>query len=736
MSNEALWLKIEPCLEKLTGPNRKGEYRAICPFHADTKPSLDINPEKGIWYCHGACGEGGSLFQFAQRLGIFDTERPTERGQKTVTTPEEADAEFDRRGIRPETRQHFLITTNTNKRAWSWPVQGGRRYKKWPGYEGNKNWHIDGTPNRLYGLGSLSETETVYYVSGEPDLWIAWQAGLPAVCHIFGEGKGKVPKDAADELKARGIKEVQVIADLDDTGRKQEREIISTFRGSDLVVKVLALPEYLGEGGDLNDLYLWLNKDDEAFKQIVEGLPEKEIASSKPALMPKEKSIKFHCTDQGNGERLVARHGKDLRYCYTWKTWLVWDGRRWKCDDTGEVERRAKETARSIYIEAGQTEDDNERKELVKWARSSESQHRRKAMIESAQSELGMPVKPDELDGDPWLLNVLNGTLDLRTGELRPHTQTDLITKLAPVQYDPDAKLDLWDSFLQTATGGNKDLAAFIQRAVGYTLTGDTREETLFFAHGPTNTGKSTFTEAIKGTLGDYAMTADFETFLKRRDIGNPRPDIARLAGARLVASLEVDEGKRLAEGLVKLLTGGDTVTTRFLFSREFEFVPAFKLWLAANHAPGIKPHDEAMWRRIKKVPFEHVVPEKTRDPKVKAQLREPSIAGAAILAWAVRGCMEWQGDGLGTCEAVEGATRDLRDRMDPLKDFLAECCILDGYIWTSAADLRQEYEEWAKENGVKPVYGKKWGESLRSHGCESRSVSEGRGWQGVGIIS
>ena len=215
---------------------------------------------------------------------------------------------------------------------------------------------------------------------------------------------------------------------------------------------------------------------------------------------------------------------------------------------------------RSIYTEAASAGDEVQRKALGEHARKSESESRIKAAIELAKSEPGVPVLPDQLDVDPWLLNATNGTVDLRSGKLRPHCREDLITKLAPVAYIPDATLTQWDDFLADTTNADTDLIGFLQRAVGYSLTGDCREEVLFFVHGPAAAGKSTFIEVIKAALGDYTRTADFESFLQRRDVGATRNDIARLAGARFVASIEVDEGKRLAEGLIKNLTGNDTV--------------------------------------------------------------------------------------------------------------------------------------------------------------------------------
>jgi len=446
---------------------------------------------------------------------------------------------------------------------------------------------------------------------------------------------------------------------------------------------------------------------------------------------------RHHLTDLGNAERLLRQHGRNIRYCSLWGKWLVWDGARWSPDEIGQVEHYAKQTVRSIYGEAEQINDSDARHRTAQWARRSESQARISAMLLLAQTEPGVAVSPNELDADPWLLNCLNGTIDLRTGQLQPHRRQDLITKLVPTEYHYGATHLTWERFLREATGDDAEMIAFLQRAVGYSLTGDTSQEVLFFVHGPAATGKSTFIEAVKRTIGDYARTADFGTFLKRRDNSGPRNDIARLAGARLVASNEVDRGERLAEGLVKTVTGGDILTARFLYHEGFEFVATFKLWLVANHQPVVDDDDDAMWRRILRVPFDNTIPEERRDPQMKKTLCDPGDAGLAILAWAVQGCLSWQREGLGVPPSVRRATEEYRQEMDPLQDFIAAHCTLGRGSWTSSAELRGAYQAWARETGQQRLLtDKELTVRLRARGCEREKRGGVRGWRGIGLVA
>lgn len=461
------------------------------------------------------------------------------------------------------------------------------------------------------------------------------------------------------------------------------------------------------------------------------GTPPVEPPAEPEPLAPAPTGRYAH-TDLGNARRLVAQHGADLRYCYAWDKWLVWDGCRWRPDDTGEVERRAKQTVAAIYAEAASCADEETRKAIAKWAIRSEAKALITNMIALARSEPGIPVRTSELDADPWSLNLRNGTLDLRSGTLRPHRREDLITKLAPVEWDREAIYPTWITVLDRLMAKDSDLIGFLKRAIGYSLTALTTAHQLFFAYGGGNNGKSTFFEAIAAVLGDYAQRAPTEMIMLRDRSSIPN-DVARLLGARMVVCAEVEDGQRLAESKVKDLTGGDTVAARFLHAEWFDFKPTHKLWLYGNHKPVIRGTDNGIWRRIALIPFLVTIPPNEVNAQLPAML---AAEAAGILAWAVEGCIEWQRDGLQPPAAVMAATQEYRSESDLIGAFLAECTTQDPRARARANQLYKTYTTWAEQNGETPVTSNRFGRSLGERGYQKETIGGGFiSYRGIGLL-
>lgn len=459
----------------------------------------------------------------------------------------------------------------------------------------------------------------------------------------------------------------------------------------------------------------------------------RKLIEADPALKEELQQMtkQFKLSELGNAERLVARHGKDIRYCHEWNKWLIWTGTHWQIDLTGEVERRAKETIRAIYSEVAETEDEEKRAALAKHAAKSETNRAISAMVELAKSEPGIPVLSDQLDSDIWLLNCKNGTLDLRTGELRPHNRKDYITRIIPTEYNPYADFEEWAKFLHRIMNDNAELISFLQRAVGYSLTGSTREQCLFMLYGCGANGKTTFLEAISDVLAGYAQRTPTDTLLAK-DTSGISNDIARLKGARFVVASEVEEGKRMAESLVKQMTGGEKMTARFMRAEYFEFMPHFKLWVGTNHKPVIRGTDQAIWRRIKLIPFNVTIPPEERDKNLLNKLRREM---PGILNWAVMGCMDWQKNGLGEPEEVIKATNDYRSEMDVLTRFITDCCTTNTQRSIKSSVLYKKYAEWSRDNNEFTLSQTKFSTRMQEKGFSKIRTSRGMVWEGIAIV-
>jgi len=450
--------------------------------------------------------------------------------------------------------------------------------------------------------------------------------------------------------------------------------------------------------------------DEDTLKALDRLLPEPPRNGHRPTLATIERPER-PCTDLGNAERLVRLFGDRICFVAQWG-WLVWDGKRWARDNGNQrITKLAEETVRQIYREAAETDNPDERAKLAKWAIASESRQRITSMI-----DLAAPMRlasPDEFDADDWLLNLENGVLNLRTLEFLLHDPNLKLTKLAPVAYDPNADCPKWKAFLQRIFNDNERLIRFVQRAVGYSLTGSTREQCLLFLHGTGANGKSTFLEVIRALLGDYAVTAEFSTFVADRK-SSVRNDIARLHNARLVTAIEVGEGKRFAEELIKTLTGGDTVTARFLYREFFEFRPRFKVWLAANYKPEIRGSDYAIWRRIRLIPFTVTIPPEEQIPDLAEQLKE-ELSG--ILNWALEGLRDWLANGLQPPPEVTEATEAYRAEMDIVGLFVQDACVPDPKAVTPSKTLYEAFREWCAENGHELLTPKQFGRRLSAKG-------------------
>ena len=440
---------------------------------------------------------------------------------------------------------------------------------------------------------------------------------------------------------------------------------------------------------------------------------------------------RFPDTDGGNGEAFKLLHGDRFRFDHTRRLWLVWNGRYWARDVDGAADRAALQTARKRRSAAASMIDSLSVKERIGWALWSESVWRRKAMLESARSMEGLATTSACFDRKHFLLTVGNGTLDLRAGKLRPVRPEDLITRASDIPYDATARCPEWERFLQAVFNGDAALINFVWRAVGYSLTGDTREQCLFLLFGLGANGKSTFLEILLRLLGHHAATTPFSTFMLQKNQG-PRNDLAALHGARLVKAVETQRQAALDEPVIKEITGGDTIAARFLYGEFFSFKPKFKVWLATNQKPVIRGTEDAIWRRIRLIPFNRQFKGSHRDPTMSGKL-VGELDG--IQAWAVRGCLFWQKQGLGEAPSVESATSQYRQESDQVGRFLEDKCLFDREHQISGSELYEAYASWSRSQGEEPEPNNVFARSIAGRRIIKKRGRQGMLYQGLGLL-
>ncbi len=398
-------------------------------------------------------------------------------------------------------------------------------------------------------------------------------------------------------------------------------------------------------------------------------------------------------TEAGAAERFARRHGDDLRYDHRRQRWLVWHGHRWAPDTDAAVTRIALEFARGWQYEALDISDSKAREATIKAALSLEKRDKLAGLITLARDLKPIADAGEQWDADPWVLGVPNGVIDLRTGTLRPGRREDKITMSAATAFDPDAACPRFERFVSEVFAGDAELIGFIQRAIGYSLCGDTGEQCLFFCYGVGSNGKTTLMNALRrDVLGDYGHALAFSAIEHDPRPGAASNELAALLGRRMVVSSEASEGRRIDEGRVKWLTGSDQIRARFLYAESFEFIPTAKFWLSANHKPIVRDDSPGFWRRMRLIPFTRAF---GIDPTLANHL---SAEAPGILAWAVRGCLEWQQGGLRPPAVVAQATAQYQKEQDAIGGFLDEAIDLDPTSEIGATELYDHYRVWADQ--------------------------------------
>jgi len=424
-------------------------------------------------------------------------------------------------------------------------------------------------------------------------------------------------------------------------------------------------------------------------------------------------------SDEAIALRFAEDHASNLRYVSTWGKWLSWTGTHWQFDETLAAFDMVRATCRAVASACNKS----------KIAAAIASAKTVAAVERLAKSDRRLAATVDQWDADPWALNTPNGVVDLKTGRMRRHSSDDHVTKITATEPRGDCPRFL--AFLDRITGGDAELVAYLQRALGYALTGDTREHALFFAYGTGANGKSVLLSTVSGILNSYHRSAPIETFTASNGDRHPT-DLAGLRGARLVSSTETEEGRRWAESRIKQLTGGDVVSARFMRQDFFEYRPAFKLFIAGNHKPSLRSADEAIRRRFHLIPFAVTIPSAERDGELTEKLK---AEWPGILQWLIVGCLKWQSEGLRPPQAVVDATAAYLEAEDALAAWIDEKCERDVKAWEQSSTLFLSWSQWADLTGENPGTLKRFAQELESRGLTRHKRKSGQGFYGLRLM-
>ena len=670
------------------------QWQAKCPAHDDREPSLSVHliEDRLLIYCHGGCKPETVV----QALGLS-------MADLFLNSHKSAAPKLDRPTSAPEAVYSYFDEQCTLLfEVCRFP--GKRFAQRRPRGNGGFEWGLGNTRRVFYHLPeviqAVKDGKRIYVVEGEKDSDNLSGLDLCGTTNPGGAGKWK-----PEYSKTLTGADVVILPDQDDPGRKHGEMVALSLHGKAKSVRVLELP---GPGKDVSD---WITAGGtreqlevlaDATPTWIPPAPAVEIGESKPdLLLPAEQINSYHRTDSGNAELFAALYGDRLRYDHKRGRWLLWREHFWAEDTGGELDRLARKLARIRYLAAYDAE--SERKSLATWALTSESKTKRDATLDLARSELPLADTGTEWDQNPWLLACKNGVVNLQTGELQPGSPEQKITRHLDLDFEPEADAPRWKKFIReilTRPDGSLDLELpdYLQRAVGYTLTGDCSEQILFILWGKGANGKSTFLNTLRFVLGPYAVDTSFATFELSARSSIPA-DLAAMESARLVTASETGENSKLNESRIKSLTGGDPVTCRRLYGDYFSYTPQFKLWLAVNHRPKVYDDSYAFWRRVILLPFA-----RTFDPAAEPDLAETLRSEASgILAWMIGGCLEWGRRRLKPIpEPIRAAGEEYQRDSDLLGPWLIECTELAESAECSAKEAYLNYKKWAEANGLK----------------------------------
>lgn len=440
-----------------------------------------------------------------------------------------------------------------------------------------------------------------------------------------------------------------------------------------------------------------------------------------------EADVEVYLSDVAFSQAFAKCLRHSVLYCDDLSGWIDFNGKQWVSRANNRVMLLAKQFATQLYLEASAEGNEALRDAAKKYL----YRYGLETLVSLVRSEPNIEVDPEIFDSNLLLLNCQNGIFNLETGTLQPHDPSNYCMRISKVKYDPSASCSQWFQFLSRITDNNDEMSSFLQRAVGYSMSGNTDEDCFFFLYGRGANGKSTFIRVISEILGDYAVKTRAETlYQKKGDNDGPNNDIARLKGARLVTASEM-KSRTLNEALIKDMTGGDKLSARFLRKEYFDFYPCFKLWMFGNDLPTVKGLDEAFWRRVKLIPFLVRIPETEWNRHLVDDLL---LEASGILNWMIEGYNEWKKCGLGKLPIIEQATSKYREEMDTVLQFIGESCDLGISYSCEATALLQAYQQWCSNEGIFPLSRRKFSEDLDSKGYQRSRDSRSTRYTRLGL--
>ncbi|MBG6470561.1 hypothetical protein GHV10_18580 [Pseudomonas aeruginosa] len=722
-----LLARVESVLAALLPAGRKrGGKFLIGDVLGSPGDSLEIvldGEKAGLW-TDRATGDGGDIFALiAAHLGIgvlHDFPRVLDAAadllgrarEKPVRKASKKDAPVDELG--PATAKWDYLDEAGHLIAVVYRYDPPGQKKQFRPWDAKRRKMTPPDPRPLYNQPGMASAAQAVLVEGEKCAQALIDVGIVATTAMHG---ANAPVDKTDWSPLSG-KAVLIWPDRDKPGWEYAtlaaQAILSAGAKS---CHILYPPEEAAEGWDAADA-IAEGFDVATFLPHGPRLQMHDVADDIDPVVSSDES--GWGTEDALALSFTRRYHRDWRYVAAWGRWLVWDGQRWRTEETLAATDLIRSVCRQTAVRA-----DNP-KVAAKLASASTVG----GVERLARADRRHAATTDEWDADPWLLNTPGGVVDLKTGRMRPHERADRMTKITTAT--PSGDCPTWKQFIDEVTGGDKELQAYLQRMVGYALTGSTQEHALFFLYGTGANGKSVFVNTLATILGDYATNAPMDTFMETRTDRHPT-DMAGLRGARFVAAIETEQGKRWAESKLKNLTGGDKIAARFMRQDFFEFFPQFKLFVAGNHKPAIRNIDEAMKRRLHLIPFTITVPPERRDKNLQHKLLAERDG---ILAWAVQGCLNWQRHGrLDPPQRVVDATEEYFEAEDALGRWLDERCVRTANAKSLTAELFSDWKVWAEAAGEFTGSQKRFADLLLNRGLDKWRNGMGlRGFQGIGL--